>query len=55
VLVANPQSAACEGLISTFRIPHIDYVYDFVQLMTMMSWASGCNKVLFPLFILSNV
>jgi hypothetical protein len=35
MLVANPQSAAYEGLISTFRIPKFDYVYDYVTLMTL--------------------
>jgi hypothetical protein len=50
VLVANPQSAACEGPISTFRSMHFDHVYDYVMLMTLwMSWTSLYNKVLFPL------
>jgi hypothetical protein len=26
MLVANPQSAACEALSTTFRIPHFDNV-----------------------------
>ena len=30
ILVANPQSVACVGLSSTFRIPHFDYVNDYV-------------------------
>jgi hypothetical protein len=52
----NPQSVAYEGLISTFRFPHFDHVYDYFMLMNLwMSWTSLCNKVLFPLFILSNV
>jgi hypothetical protein len=39
VFVVNPQSAACEGLTSMFRIPHFNYVYDYVKLMTLwMSW-----------------
>jgi hypothetical protein len=37
----KPPSHACEGLISTFRIPPFDYVYDYVQLVTLwMSWTS---------------
>jgi hypothetical protein len=41
MLVANPQSAACEGHISTFRIPHFDNTYDNVMLMTLwMPWTS---------------
>jgi hypothetical protein len=37
----KPQSAACEGRISMFHIPHFDYVYDNVKLMTLwMSWTS---------------
>jgi hypothetical protein len=41
VLVANPRSAAYEGFLSMFRIPHFDHVYDYVMLMTLwMSWTS---------------
>jgi hypothetical protein len=41
VLVGNLESTACEGPISTFRIPHFDYDYDYVKLMTLwMFWTS---------------
>jgi hypothetical protein len=40
-LVANPQSATCEGLIFYVSYPHFDYVNDYVKLMTLwMSWTS---------------
>jgi hypothetical protein len=46
VLVANPQWAAYEGHISTFRIPHFDHVNDYVMLITLwMSWTSWCSRV----------
>jgi hypothetical protein len=32
MLVANPQSAACEGLSATFRVPHFDDINDYVTL-----------------------
>jgi hypothetical protein len=41
--VANPQSAACVGLSSTFRIPHFDinvndydYVLDYVDVLDIL-------------------
>jgi hypothetical protein len=50
MLAANPQSAAYEGLFSTFRFLHFDNVNDYVMLMTLwMSRTSCCNKVPFPL------
>jgi hypothetical protein len=56
VFSAKPQSAACEGLTFYVSNLHFDYVNEFVKLMTLwMSWTSWCNKVLFPLFTLSNV
>jgi hypothetical protein len=41
VLVANPQSADCEGLIFYVPYPHFHNVNDYVKLMTIwMSWTS---------------
>jgi hypothetical protein len=36
VLVANPQSAACEGLISMFRILHFDDVNDSMDVLDIL-------------------
>jgi hypothetical protein len=41
MLVANPQSAACEGLISMFRIPHFlmilnNYVIDSMDVLDIL-------------------
>jgi hypothetical protein len=41
VLVETPSQLPVKALSSMFRIPHFDYVNDYVMLMTLLtSWTS---------------